>query len=295
MTELSDFLETVNRNVDETLDEIVPRAEISPRHLHEAIRWSLFAGGKRIRPAIVFAVGQTFGAAFADLSTTAAAIEMIHTYSLIHDDLPSMDDDDLRRGKATCHKQFGEATAILAGDVLQTLAYKAIADDENLSTEIRIKLISIITAAAGTPNGMVAGQQLDLDAEGRTLRIGEIEQIHRGKTGAIISASALAGSIIGGASEEESASIGKYASKLGLLFQITDDLLDVTQATETLGKTAGKDVSLEKATYPGHFGIEQTRVMANNIRDEACHELSSIKKDTALLHMLADLIVSRTR
>ncbi len=295
MIELTQFLDAVRRDVDSTLDLLVPRADVEPRRLHEAIRWSLFAGGKRIRPAILMAVGRTFGAADEQLARTSAAIEMIHTYSLIHDDLPSMDDDDMRRGKATCHKQFGEATAILAGDVLQTLAFKTIAEDENLTPEIRIKLISIIAAAAGTPTGMVAGQQLDLDAEGQTLSIGEIEQIHRGKTGAIISASALAGAIIGGSSDDEQSSIEKYASKLGLLFQITDDLLDVTQQSETLGKTAGKDAAAEKATYPSHFGVEQTGIMAKYIHNEACDALLSIKCDTKLLNMLADFIVNRTR
>lgn len=295
MIELGEFLDLVRQKTDATLESLVPQPNVEPRRLHEAIRWSLFAGGKRIRPVILFAVGQTFNAAFEDLSATAAAVEMIHTYSLIHDDLPAMDDDDMRRGKATCHKQFGEATAILAGDVLQTLAFKTIAEDENLSTDIRIKLISLIAAAAGTPSGMVAGQQLDLDAEGRTLSITEIEQIHRGKTGAMISASALAGAIIGGASQDELSAVEKYASNLGLLFQITDDILDVTQKSETLGKTAGKDIASEKATYPSHFGIEKTRQMADQIRDEACEALSTIKHDTTLLRQLADLILKRTR
>ena len=295
MAELAQFVKGVNQHVDATLEKLVPRSDVEPRRLHEAVRWSLFAGGKRIRPAIVFAAGQTFGAANDQLARTAAALEMIHTYSLIHDDLPSMDNDDLRRGKATCHKQFGEATAILAGDVLQTLAFKAIADDDRLPPDIRIKLISLITDAAGTPTGMVAGQQLDLDGEGRTLGIEEIEHIHRGKTGAIISASALAGAMIGCASAVELASIENYASKLGLLFQITDDLLDVTQQSETLGKTAGKDVSAKKATYPGHFGVERTRVMANTLRDDACDALLTVERDTKLLQMLADFILNRTK
>ena len=295
MVELAEFLDTVRRITDATLERIIPRADVEPRRLHEAIRWSLFAGGKRIRPAILFAVGQTFNASVDELSATAASVEMIHTYSLIHDDLPAMDDDDLRRGKATCHKQFDEATAILAGDVLQTLAFKAIADDEKLSPKTRIKLISMIAAAAGTPYGMVAGQQHDLDGEGKTLSIAEIEQIHCGKTGAMISASAQAGAIIGGATEKEQSAIEKYASNLGLLFQITDDLLDVTQASEMLGKTAGKDITSEKATYPSHFGIEKSREMATQIRDEACEALSSIKYDITLLVQLADLILNRTR
>lgn len=295
MIEVSEFLDTVARTVDSTLDDVVPRPDDEPRMLHEAMRWSLFAGGKRIRPALVFAVGQTFGASIENLSATAAAIEMIHTYSLIHDDLPAMDDDDMRRGKATCHTRFGEATAILAGDALQTLAYKAVADDEKLPTKIRIKLISMITAAAGTPSGMVAGQQLDLAAEGRRLRISEIEQIHAGKTGALISGAACAGAMIGGASTDELVSIRTYASKLGLLFQITDDILDITQASETLGKTAGKDAAVAKATYPGHLGITKTRIIADNLRREACDELLSIQHETTLLKSLIEIIVNRTR
>src|SRR5260221_10278126 len=166
MTLLDPYLDEVTREVDRALDSLIPDAATPPVKLHEAIRWSLFAGGKRIRPAILFAAGRTFGAATESLLRTAAAVEMIHTYSLIHDDLPAMDDDDLRRGKATCHKQFGEATAVLAGDVLQTLAFKAVADDETLTSETRVRLISMLANASGTPSGMVSGQQLDLDAEG---------------------------------------------------------------------------------------------------------------------------------
>ena len=295
MIELTAFLDGIRRQTDATLERLVPRPEVEPRRLHEAIRWSLFAGGKRIRPAILIAVGRTFAAEDEHLLRSAAAVEMIHTYSLIHDDLPSMDDDDIRRGKATCHKQFGEATAILAGDCLQTLAFKTISDDESLSSDIRIRLISLIAAAAGTPAGMVAGQQLDLDAEGRTLGAEEIEQIHRGKTGAMISASALAGAVIGGASDVDRDSIEKFASKLGLLFQITDDLLDITQESGMLGKTAGKDVSARKATYPSLFGVGQTRKMANDIHDEACEDLTPIQYDTDLLRLLADMVLKRTR
>ena len=240
------------------------------------------------------AVGSTFGATNRQLLTTAAAVEMIHTYSLIHDDLPSMDNDDLRRGKAACHKEFGEATAILAGDVLQTLAFKAVANDESLGAETRLKLISLLADASGTPNGMVAGQQLDLDAVSKELSIDEIEKIHRQKTGALISAAAVAGAIIGQASDAELAAVEKYAAKLGLLFQITDDLLDVTQPTATLGKTAGKDAAAEKATYPRFYGVEKTRAMADTIHEEASEALSPIKRDTSLLSSMADLIVNRT-
>ena len=295
MAVLEKFFADVSRDVDKTLDALIPRAETEPTRLHEAIRWSVFAGGKRIRPSILMAVGRTFGAPDESLAHSAAAVEMIHTYSLIHDDLPSMDDDDLRRGKATCHKQFGEATAILAGDVLQTLAFKAIADDKTLTAEIRLILISLLAEAAGTPVGMVAGQQLDLEAEGRELSMSEIETIHRKKTGALISAAALSGATIGNAANDELAAVENYSTSLGLLFQITDDLLDVTQETATLGKTAGKDAASEKATYPGHYGVEKTRAMAAAIRDEACDALSPIEKNSTLLVGLADFVLNRTR
>jgi geranylgeranyl pyrophosphate synthase len=206
-----------------------------------------------------------------------------------------MDDDDLRRGKAACHKQFGEATAILAGDVLQTLAFKTIADDEALPAETRLKIISLLADAAGTPRGMVSGQQLDLAAEGKTLEIAQIERIHRQKTGALITASALAGAIIGGADEGELAAIKEYGANLGLLFRVTDDLLDATTATEKLGKTAGKDAASEKATYTGHYGIVQTREQANNILETASSALAPIHRDVSRLRDLANLIAGRTR
>ncbi|CAN5458890.1 polyprenyl synthetase family protein [soil metagenome] len=295
MTALTDFMAESATCVEQILDEIVPKPDVEPRRLHEAMRWSLFAGGKRIRPAILFAAGQTFGAKPNEMLRIAAAIEMVHTYSLIHDDLPAMDDDDLRRGKATCHKQFDEATAILAGDVLQTLAFKAVADDEALSFETRVSLVSLLTGASGTPDGMVAGQQLDLEAEGVTLSVEALEQIHRRKTGALISASAVAGAMIGGASNRDIAAVKSYADKLGLIFQITDDLLDVTQATETLGKTAGKDAAAEKATYPALLGVERSRELASELCGEAGEYLVTINRDTALLRKLAESVVGRTR
>ena len=295
MDDLDEFLAGVSRDVDITLDALIPSADIAPVWLHEAVRWSVFAGGKRIRPAILIAVGEAFGVRREMLLHTAAAFEMVHTYSLIHDDLPVMDDDDMRRGKATCHRQFGEATAILAGDVLQTLAFKAIADDRLLSAETRIEIISLLATAAGTPAGMVSGQQLDLDAEGKTLLLEQIERIHAQKTGALISAAAIAGATIGGAAGDEIEAVRSYADKLGLLFQLTDDLLDVTQTSETLGKTAGKDDKAEKATYPAYFGIEKTREMAVTIRDEARDSLNALERDTVLLRGFADMIVKRSR
>ncbi|MEQ1604203.1 MAG: polyprenyl synthetase family protein [Pyrinomonadaceae bacterium] len=295
MTLLDEFLAGVSRDVDAKLDRLMPTAEIRPRRLHEAIRWSVFAGGKRIRPAILIAVGETFGAERSTLLNAAAALEMIHTYSLIHDDLPAMDDDDLRRGKATCHVQFGEAAAILAGDVLQTLAFKAIADDASISGDTRLKLISLIADSSGTPNGMVSGQQLDLDAEKQELSIDQIAEIHRQKTGALITAAAVSGALIGLATETEIEAIRKYSENLGLLFQITDDLLDVTQETSMLGKTAGKDAVSEKATYPAHLGIQKTREMAASIRESAIGSLLSLDRDTDLLKQIVDFVFGRTK
>lgn len=292
---LDQFLTNVRRDVDYALDELIPAVEIAPVKLHEAIRWSVFAGGKRIRPAILMAVGRTFAATPECLVNSAAAVEMIHTYSLIHDDLPAMDNDDLRRGKATCHIRFGDATAILAGDVLQTIAFKSIAEDTSLPPEIRLRLISLFGSAAGTPDGMVSGQQLDLDAEGKMIEMSDIERIHGQKTGALISAAAVAGAIIGGADENELNIVKQYADKIGLLFQITDDLLDVTQATAMLGKTAGKDATAAKATYPGHYGVDRTREMAANIHREALAELADLAKDTALLSELAGFVYGRSK
>lgn len=295
MNELETFFADCAAKVDRKLDNLAPSSEIEPTKLHEAVRWSLFAGGKRFRPALLIAVGQTFGAAADKLLTAAAAIEMIHTYSLVHDDLPQMDDDDLRRGRATCHKKFGEATAILAGDVLQTLAFQAIGEAANLTAELRVELISEIARAAGTPHGMVAGQQLDLEAEGRKISIEQLEKIHHRKTGALICAAARSGAIIAGASRKEIEIIAGYAAELGLLFQITDDLLDVTQTSEILGKTAGKDALAEKATYPAFYGLEKTAELAADVHARACLELGKLKTETTLLEKIADFILNRRK
>ena len=291
--DLPEFFEHCSKRVDEALEKLIPAENVEPKTLHQAIRWSLFGGGKRFRPALVLAVGKTFGAAEESLLKTAAAIEMIHTYSLIHDDLPAMDDDDLRRGRATCHKKFDEATAILAGDALQTLAFQSIAEDENLNFEIRVKLISELARAAGSPTGMVAGQQLDLEAEGKKISIADLEKIHQSKTGAMICAAARSGAIIAESSEAELEAVSKYASHLGLLFQITDDLLDITQTTEVLGKTAGKDVSAEKATYPAFYGLDEARKLAEKVHAQACELLSEIDTDTNLLKEMVDFILNR--
>jgi geranylgeranyl pyrophosphate synthase len=295
MNSLEIFFADCSETVDETLERLVPAIVIEPKRLHEAVRWSLFAGGKRFRPALLIAVGEAFGARRENLLSTAAAIEMIHTYSLIHDDLPAMDDDDLRRGRETCHVKFDEATAILAGDVLQTLAFQTIADDANLPETIRVKLISEIAKAAGTPIGMVAGQQLDLEAERREISIAELETIHNHKTGAIISVAARSGAIVAEAEGEEIAAISNYAAQLGLLFQITDDLLDATQTSEVLGKTAGKDERAQKATYVSLYGLEKAQKLAETVYAKSCRELETIKIETSLLCAIADFILQRQK
>lgn len=288
------FLSSVAERVDAKLNEIVPLESVAPVELHEAMRWSLFAGGKRVRPALVFAAGETFGAQTLNLLSTACAFELVHTYSLIHDDLPAMDDDDLRRGRATCHVRFGEATAILAGDALQTLAFETVALDETLTTDVRVRVITELARAAGTPHGMVAGQSLDLAAESRSnVSDDELETIHRHKTGAMIRASARAGAIIAGARDAELEIVTDYATHLGLLFQITDDLLDVTASAENLGKTPGKDERRRKATYPARYGLDAARELAKTIYSEACHSLNRLNISTTLLRSLARFVYER--
>ena len=288
-----EFLSSCRTLVDTELDPLIPREEVKPARLHSAVRWSVFAGGKRFRPALVMAVGETFGAPHDRLLRTACAFEMIHTYSLIHDDLPSMDDDDLRRGRPTCHIKFGEATAILAGDALQALAFQTLAEDETLSAEIRVRIIAELSRAAGTPSGMVAGQARDLDAESQAVDAAALDQIHLQKTGALISAAARCGAIIGGANETELRAITKYGRNLGLLFQITDDLLDVTASASAMGKTPGKDARASKATYPAVHGIAATRRQIDIVRQSASDAATSINRPTELLISIVDLIADR--
>ncbi len=290
MSDLENFFNHCSQIVDVELNRLIPSAKTAPERLYEAVRWSVFAGGKRFRPALVMAVGKAFGADETKLLRAASAVEMIHTYSLIHDDLPAMDDDDLRRGRETCHIKFDEATAILAGDVLQTLAFQAIAKDENLSDKIKVRLISELANAAAK---MVDGQQMDLDGEGKKIALADLEKIHQNKTGAMISVSARSGAIIAEAGEFELNAITDYASKLGLLFQITDDLLDITQTTEVLGKTAGKDLTAEKATYPSIYGIEEARRLAEKVHAEAVGELNNLGKPTEILREIVEYVRNR--
>ncbi|MBC8030958.1 MAG: polyprenyl synthetase family protein [Pyrinomonadaceae bacterium] len=292
--ELRQFLSDARSRIDAKLDRLLPRESVEPVKLHAAIRWSVFAGGKRFRPLLTLAVGETFGIVEDKLLPTACALELIHTYSLIHDDLPSMDNDDLRRGRATCHIQFDEATAILAGDALQTLAFKIVSEDKTLSAEKRLRLIADISSAAGTPQGMVAGQALDLDAESRNVSAEELEQIHRLKTAALIITSARCGAIIADVTESDLEAVTEYAAQLGLLFQITDDLLDITATAEAIGKTPGKDRRSEKATYPHLHGIDAARDLALTVHARARAAVNQIERSTQHLSAIADYILNRT-
>jgi geranylgeranyl diphosphate synthase, type II len=292
--ELDSLLAASRALVEVELNSLLPLANTAPERVHQAIRWSVFAGGKRFRPALMIATGQVFHAPIKLMLKTACAFEMIHTYSLIHDDLPAMDDDELRRGRPTCHVRFDEATAILAGDALQTLAFRTIAHDDELDASTRVALIGELSNAAGTPDGMVGGQALDVEAEARVVSARELEEIHRLKTGALIIAAARSGAIIARASDSELAAITSYAAQLGLLFQITDDLLDVTATAEDLGKTPGKDARSLKATYPGLYGIEETKEAAVRAHASACEALDSIERPTETLQKIADFILNRT-
>jgi len=291
--DLRKFLEQCRAQVDAKLDQLVPAECGPPTTVHAAMRWSLLAGGKRFRPALLIAIGETLAAPAAHLLASACALEMIHTYSLIHDDLPSMDDDDLRRGRPTCHVRFGEATATLAGDALQALAFQTIAEDAQLSAEIRVRVISELARGAGTPYGMVAGQALDLEAESTDVSASELESIHRLKTGALIVAAARCGAIIANADEGRVAAVSDYAARLGLLFQITDDLLDVTATAQELGKTPGKDARAHKATYPALYGVESARQHAVEIHEQTREALKTINKPMHLLNAIADYILQR--
>ena len=292
--ELDSLLAGSRALIELELNNLLPSPATAPEKIHQAIRWSVFAGGKRFRPLLLLATGQAFSAPVDVLIKTACSFEMVHTYSLIHDDLPAMDDDDLRRGRPTCHVRFDEATAILAGDALQTIAFQTIANDDALTAETRIAIISELSRAAGTPEGMVAGQALDMEAETHQVTVAHLEEIHRLKTGALIVAAARSGAIIGGASDNELATITSYGSHLGLLFQITDDFLDVTATAEDLGKTPGKDARSNKATYPALHGMEETRAAALDAHHDACASLDRLDRPTEVLRRIADFILHRT-
>jgi geranylgeranyl diphosphate synthase type II len=289
-------MESIRQAVDHALDRALPAEADWPETIHRAVRYSLFAGGKRIRPVLVLAAGEAVGGVREELMPFACAAEMIHTYSLIHDDLPAMDDDDLRRGKPTSHVVFGEAIAILAGDALLTRAFHLLAelpeDWDAGRLRRRLRATALLGEASGT-TGLIGGQVMDLESEGHAISADDLECLHRAKTGALLSACVRGGAILGGASKEELALLRTYARAIGLAFQVVDDVLDATESAERLGKTAGKDEAAQKATYVSIHGLERARQMALDLEREALSAVAALGERGALLGALARLIVHR--
>lgn len=297
MNNLGDFLAACQRRVETALDQWLPPASVMPERLHQAMRYAVLAPGKRVRPVLVYAAGQAVGVAPAQLDGAACAVEMIHAYSLIHDDLPAMDDDDLRRGRPTCHRQFDEATAILAGDALQPLAFEIICRDTALSvdTDTRIEMLEMLALASGS-RGMAGGQAMDLAATGHLLSLPELENLHIHKTGALIRACVQLGTLAGGkAGKPLHSAVDHYAKCMGLAFQIRDDVLDVSGSAATLGKTQGKDAAQEKTTYAALLGLDGAQDKANELRDEAVAAIRDLGETADPLRWLADYIVDRPR
>jgi geranylgeranyl diphosphate synthase type II len=292
--DLKGYLEARRALVDEALDRLLPPDTASPPSLHRAMRYSVQAGGKRLRPILVIAGAEVVGGTAERVMETACAMEMIHTYSLIHDDLPAMDNDDYRRGMLTNHKVFGEAIAILAGDALLTLAFKLIALNGARTGDARViaALVTDIADAAGT-DGMVGGQVVDIESEGKAVSAETLDYIHTHKTAALIRASLCAGALIAGGSPAQLAAIAKCGEALGLAFQIVDDILDVEGSTEELGKTAGKDAQQQKATYPAYHGLEASRAKARALIDQAKLALAPLGERAAPVRALADFIFER--
>jgi len=288
-------LETYQKRVDAALDKYLPTEDPPEHNLAEAIRYSVIGGGKRIRPAMVYAAGEAMGVSTDLLDIPACAVEMIHAYSLIHDDLPAMDDDDLRRGRPTCHKAFDEATAMLAGDALQALAYEILAKDNHveLTPEHRIEMLSLLTEASGA-HGMAGGQAVDLASVGKQLTLEQLEHMHQLKTGALIRASILLGGMCKqDVSKEEIDMLSEYALCIGLSFQIQDDILDVVSDTETLGKPQGSDEKQEKPTFPAIIGLEESRHRAIAQHELALKILEPLDKKADSLRQLSAYIVER--
>jgi geranylgeranyl diphosphate synthase, type II len=293
---LPDFFEQDRLAVDAALDRLLPAETTQPVSIHTAMRYSVFAGGKRIRPILCLEAARIFEPdAKPDASPAihaACAIEFIHTYSLIHDDLPALDNDDLRRGKPTCHKKFGEATAILAGDGLLTLAFQIIGESST-SAGRTLAILQEVSSAAGTVKGMVGGQVADLESEGKRVEPQTLEYIHRAKTAALIRASVSTGAISAGAGIADVARLRKFGETIGWAFQVTDDILDVEESSAALGKTAGKDVAQQKATYPAVFGVAQSHEIAAKLANDAITQLDSFGERASCLRALAEFLVQR--
>ena len=292
-TGLEEYLAEQVQLVDRVLDEWAPEESVEPVSIHRAMRYSLFAGGKRIRPILAIAAARAVSDAPNGIEHAAATLELIHTYSLIHDDLPALDNDDLRRGRPTSHKVFGEAIAILTGDALLTLAFEVLSRITGVGAEQKIRLVEELSRAAGTVGGMIGGQVNDIEGERRRPTALLLESIHRAKTGALLRASVRMGAIYAAATNQELAALSEYGEHVGLAFQIVDDVLDVEASSETLGKTAGKDQAQQKITFPAVYGAARSREMAEQERLAAHTALARFDDRADRLRQIADFIVQR--
>lgn len=291
--DFSTWMASIQQRTETALERTLPARELTPQRLHDAMRYASLGGGKRVRPLLCHAAGSIFGAEAATLDIPAMAVELIHAYSLVHDDLPCMDDDVLRRGKPTCHVEFDEATALLVGDALQTLAFQVLSNHlPGISPARQLDMVALLASASGS-RGMAGGQAIDLAAVGKQISLTELEQMHIHKTGALIRAAVLLGAHCGNAEPSAIEALSHFAHRAGLLFQVVDDILDAEASTATLGKTAGKDAANNKPTYVNLLGATQAKEMAARLRDDAHAALAPFGDTATRLHELTDFIVER--
>lgn len=290
---LKKYLRTRQRKIDRALDGYLPKASTKPATLHKAMRYSLFAGGKRLRPILCLAAAEACRGSIANALPLASALECIHTYSLVHDDLPSMDNDDFRRGRPTCHKVFGDGIAVLAGDALLTIAFELVSK-ANPTPRYKVAILLREIAVAAGSRKLIAGQVADLEAEGKNVKRDQLQFIHENKTAAILRSSVRLGAMSANADPKKLSAITRFGQRLGLAFQVIDDILDVTQTSEILGKSAGKDVAAKKATYPAVIGLEKSRAEARRLTRQAHNALSIFSNsDAEPLHALANYLLER--
>ncbi len=292
--ELTAYLEKKGKLIEGALDRLLPSNEAEPKQIHESIRYSVFAGGKRLRPTLCLATLEALGKNPMPALPAACALELIHTYSLIHDDLPCMDNDDLRRGKPTNHKVFGEATALLAGDALLTKAFELISSVEAIPASVTVELVHQLAYSSGTA-GLIGGQALDLASEGKKVSRETVEYIHSHKTAALIETSVVFGAILGGATDEQRNALSTYGRALGMAFQITDDILDMSGDEKKLGKRVGKDAEAQKASYPALYGLDSSRAIAQDYTDKALEAINRFDEKAQPLREIARYLLSRER
>ncbi len=292
--DITQYMLELKSEVDRYLDRLLPPENEVPSTIHRAMRYSIFAGGKRVRPILVLASGESVGGARETLFHLGAAIEMMHTYSLIHDDLPALDNDDLRRGLPTCHKVFGDAIAILAGDALMTRCYQVLSELPDVPDSARIAVLREVAYATGTVEAMIGGQVADLESEGKDIDAPTLEYIHRSKTGALLTACTRCGALAAAAAGDQLRALTEFGRRIGLAFQIVDDILDLTATSDSLGKTPGKDQKVKKATYPALYGIEASRQLAQTLISSAIDEIAGLGERAEPLRSLAQFVQSRT-